>query len=108
MSLTLVANLLPMSLIPVASCHQCPLTLSANLTSNIGGKLTASVVDTDGKSATSVRDTHDKTAASVIDTSGKFTTGVVDLLIQVVHLDLRTQSSYICRVQSCVLRLPKY
>jgi hypothetical protein len=78
MSLTPVANLLPVSLIPVAICHRCPLTVAANLTSNIGGKLTASVVDTDGKLATSVVDTHSKTTAGVIDTSGKFATGIVD------------------------------
>ncbi len=78
MSLTPVANLLPVSLIPVAICHRCPLTVASNFTSNVGVKLTASVFDTDGKLATSVVDTHSKTAAGVIDTSGKFATGVVD------------------------------
>jgi hypothetical protein len=62
-SLTPVANLPPVSLIPVAICHRCRCVYT-------GGKFAAGIDNT--------TETGGKFAAGVVDTDGKFATGVVD------------------------------
>jgi hypothetical protein len=67
-SLTSVANLPTVSLIPVAICHQTLVGASGvNDTSSMGAKFTSGVVDTSGEFV-----------PTVVDTSGKFVTSVVD------------------------------
>jgi hypothetical protein len=73
LQLTLVANLMPVSLTQVAN-----FATGINDTSGIGGQFAAGVVDTGGKFANVVVYTGSKFAIGVIDTGGKFAAYVVD------------------------------
>jgi hypothetical protein len=61
-----VANLLLVSLTPVANLPPVPTTLV-----KMGGKFAGGVVDTGGKFATGVVDAGGNFAASVVDTGGQ-------------------------------------
>jgi hypothetical protein len=69
MSMTLVENLLLLTLTPVAICRRYQQHQRYSVP-----KFAAGVVDTGGKFATSVVDTAVKFVAVVVDTDGKFAT----------------------------------